>query len=102
MLQKNYFIILLLFIAILLCPIYGYARKGQPLVPNYPLQHVIYIYGKNKDEIQDTADRGGTPVSCAKNSKGMLYVLYTGNRWEIQAFDQQGKFKFRFGEKGDN
>ncbi|MBN2374740.1 NHL repeat-containing protein [bacterium] len=71
------------------------------MATNYPLQFVRYIYGENKEGTKDTPEKGGTPVSCAQNSKGYLYVLYSGNRHEVQVFDQQGNFRFRFGKRGN-
>ncbi|MGA1840371.1 MAG: NHL repeat-containing protein [bacterium] len=68
---------------------------------NYPLNLLKYIYGNNEKGIKDTPDTGGTPVSVVQNSKGHLFLLYTANRWEIQVFDQTGRFLFRFGERGD-
>jgi sugar lactone lactonase YvrE len=100
MVLKNHFIILL-FTVILLSSGPGEAREKKPLVPNYPLNLLKYIYGNNEKGIKDTPDTGGTPVSIAQNSKGHLFLLYTGNRWEIQVFNQNGKFMFRFGERGD-
>ena len=79
----------------------GKAREKKPLVPNYPLYSLRYIYGNNLSGEKDTPDTGGTPVSCAQNSKGHLYLLYTGNRSEVQVFDQKGKHLFRFGERGN-
>jgi hypothetical protein len=100
MVLKKHFIILLLAV-ILLSSGQGEAREKKPLVPNYPLSLSKYIYGNNDRGIKDTPDTGGTPVCVAQSSKGRLFVLYTGNRYEIQVFNQMGKFLFRFGERGD-
>lgn len=100
MVFKNHFITLLLII-ILLSYSPGETREKKPLVSNYPLHLLKYIYGKNEEGIKDTPETGGTPVSLAQNSKGHLFLLYTGNRSEIQVFNQDGKFMFRFGERGD-
>lgn len=79
----------------------GQAREKKPPVSNYPLHLLKYIYGNNEKGIKDTPDAGGTPVSIGQNSKGHLFLLYTGNRSEIQVFNQNGRFMFRFGERGD-
>lgn len=79
----------------------GEVGNAQSLVPNYPLFLIQYIYGTNASGIKDTPESGGTPVSCARNSAGHLYLLYTGNRSEIQVFDPNGSLLFRFGEQGE-
>ncbi|MEW6381871.1 MAG: NHL repeat-containing protein [bacterium] len=77
------------------------------LAPNREVELVGRIYGFSRQDahsgrdIQDTAQAGGTPVFIAQNSKGNLYVTYTGQKQEVQVFDQAGKFLFRFGERGD-
>ncbi|MGA1791753.1 MAG: NHL repeat-containing protein [bacterium] len=100
MTKKRYFITLL-FTGVLLFPAIGWPRPPKPLAPNYPLRLINYIYGNNSNGLRDTPEKGGTIVSCAQNSKGLLYLLYTGNRSEIQVFDQRGEFIFRFGEEGE-
>ena len=57
MLLKNHFIILL-FTAIVLFSGQGEAREKKSLVPNYPLNLLKYIYGKNEKGIKDTPDIG--------------------------------------------
>jgi len=83
----------------------GEAGNAQSLVSNYPLFLIQYIYGTNAAGIaagiKDTPESGGTPVSCAWNSAGHLYLLYTGNRSEIQVLDPNGRLLFRFGEQGE-
>ncbi|MEW5803336.1 MAG: NHL repeat-containing protein [bacterium] len=79
----------------------GAQADPNAIVPNRPVELVRRIYGSSKDAIKDTADSGGTPVFIAQNSKGNLYVVYSGQKEEIQVFDPKGSFLFKFGEKGD-
>ena len=97
---KQYFIIFLVFFIMLLSH-QGEAGNPASLVPNYPLILIQYIYGTNTAGKRDTPETGGTPVSGAQNSAGHLYLLYTGNRSEIQVIDPNGMLLFRFGEQGE-
>jgi|GEM_PF-1666558 len=65
--------------------IYGFSRQS----------------GRSGNYIQDTDQIGGTPVFIAQNSKGNLYVTYSGQKQEVQVFDPEGKFLFKFGERGN-
>ena len=75
--------------------------EEEPIAPNREVELVDKIYGFSKANIQDTDEVGGRPVSIAQNSKGHLYVVYSGQQEEVQVFDAKDKFLFKFGEKGE-
>lgn len=77
------------------------SAQENSLAPNREVEAVGRIYGFSVDGIQDTDEAGGTPVFIAQNSKGNLYVTYSGQKEEVQVFDPKGKFLFKFGERGD-
>jgi len=81
------------------------ATQAQPdpnaVTANRPVELVSRIYGSSRNTILDTDDVGGTPVFIAQNSKGNLYIVYSGQQEEVQVFNPEGKFLFRFGAKGD-
>ncbi|MGA1796589.1 MAG: NHL repeat-containing protein [bacterium] len=97
---KHYLIIFLVFFIMLLSR-QGETGKAPSIVSNHPLLLIRYIYGINTAGKRDTPESGGTPVSFAQNSAGRLYLLYTGNRSEIQVVDPNGALLFRFGEQGE-
>jgi sugar lactone lactonase YvrE len=81
--------------------------QAQPdpnaVIPNRPVELVGRIYGSSSttNTMQDNDEIGGTPVFIAQNSKGNLYIVYSGAQEDVQVFDPKGKFLFKFGEKGD-
>ncbi|MGA1844148.1 MAG: NHL repeat-containing protein [bacterium] len=97
---KHYLIIFLVFFITLLSRLGG-AGKSPSIIPNHPLLLIQYIYGTNAAGKRDTPESGGTLVSLAQNSAGHLYLLYTGNRSEIQVVDPNGALLFRFGGQGE-
>ncbi|MGA1867026.1 MAG: NHL repeat-containing protein [bacterium] len=82
-------------------PLLAREKRSSSVIENYPLRIIRRIYGVDSTGRPDTEERGGSPTYIAQNSKGNLYVAYTGNRCEIQVFDTAGKFLFRFGRRGD-
>lgn len=76
-------------------------EKKIAIAPNRKALVVGEVYGFSNPQQQDTDKEGGTPVYIAQNSKGQLYVAYSGQQEEIQVFDRQGKFLFKFGQRGE-
>ena len=78
------------------------AKEEKDLIaPNREVELIGKIYGFSKPAIQDTDEAGGRPVYIAQNSKGHIYIVYSGQKEEVQVFDKKGKFLFTFGEKGE-
>jgi len=75
--------------------------EEEPIAANREVELVETIYGFSKANIQDTDEVGGRPIYIVQNSKGHLYVVYSGQQEEVQVFDAKGKFLFKFGKKGE-
>ncbi|MGA1875898.1 MAG: NHL repeat-containing protein [bacterium] len=85
----------------LIVPVAIAQGEEATVVPNREAECIGKIYGFSEAKVQDTDEAGGTPVYIAQNSKGHIYVVYSGQSEEVQVFDQAGKFLFQFGARGE-
>jgi len=75
--------------------------KEDPIAPNREVELIGNIYGFSNPNIQDTDESGGRPIYIAQDSKGHIYIVYSGQKEEVQVFDKKGVFLFKFGKKGE-
>lgn len=99
------FSIFLLIIATFLGPLcfFGHSalakilsKAEEKVVQGRKVQFIRNIYAVDKE---GQPDKKGLPKGIAVDGEGKLFVIFI-NRYEVQVFDADGKFLYRFGKKG--
>ncbi len=100
--KKNIYVVCLILLFFAMSSLSLAADDQKTVVKDRKIEVIGKMYGYSQKDIQDTDEVGGTPVYIAQNSKGHLYIVYSGSKEEIQVFNEKGEFLFKFGQKGKN